>query len=148
MKSSMLHVFHVFECGIVPVLLIGPPPPPHYVHLVSTWCHSRDRCSQAFLVFRALPLSCIILNANWRTKNGGGLGTRQMHAHVLTGGCAAVQSSMWIVHGCTNVLKTVLVKTYSFPPQGIREHYAVISLPSACLWTAWQPYWVMSWLPW
>ena len=25
---------------------------------------------------RALPLPCIILNANRRTKNGGGLGTR------------------------------------------------------------------------
>ena len=64
MKSSML--FHVFECG----------PLPPYVHLASTWHHSHDRCSQAFPVFRALPLPCIILNANRRTKNGRGLGTR------------------------------------------------------------------------
>ena len=32
----------------------GPLPP--YVHIASTRCHSRGRCSQAFLVFRALPL--------------------------------------------------------------------------------------------
>ena len=53
---------------IASVLLIG-----HcslYVHLASTWHHSRDRCSQAF------PLPCIILNTNRRTKNRGGLGTR------------------------------------------------------------------------
>ena len=49
---------------------------PPYVHLASTRRHSRDRFSQAFPVFRALPLPCIILNANRRTKNGGGLGTR------------------------------------------------------------------------
>ena len=35
------------------------PPPPH-IHLASTWCHSHDRCSQAFPVFRALLLPCII----------------------------------------------------------------------------------------
>ena len=38
--------------------------------------HSRDRCSQAFPVFLPLPCTCIVLNANRRTKNGGGLGTR------------------------------------------------------------------------
>ena len=49
-----------------------PPPPP-----TSTGCHSRDRCSQTFPVFCALPLFCnIILNGFRRTKNGGGLGTR------------------------------------------------------------------------
>ena len=48
-----------------------------YVHLTSTRRRSRDRCSQTFPVFRALPLLCIILNENRRTtKNGGGLGTR------------------------------------------------------------------------
>ena len=52
----------------------GPLPP--YVHLASTRCHSRDRCSQAFPVFRTLVLPCIILNKNRRTKNRGGLGTR------------------------------------------------------------------------
>ena len=69
-KSSMLlHVrslVHVFECG----------PLPPYIHLASIWHHLCDRCSQAFSVFCTLPLPCIILNANRRTKNGGGLGTR------------------------------------------------------------------------
>ena len=58
----------------------GPLPP--YFHIVSTRRHSRDRCSQAFPVFRTLPLPCIILNANRRTKNGGGLGTR-LYNHSL-----------------------------------------------------------------
>ena len=40
----------------------GPLPP--YVHLVSTRCHSCDRCSQAFPIFRTFPLLCIILNEN------------------------------------------------------------------------------------
>ena len=53
-KSSTL--FHVFECGIAPVQLIGHRPP--YVHLASTWHHSHDRCFQAFPVFRALLLPC------------------------------------------------------------------------------------------
>ena len=43
---------------------------------MSTRRHSRDRCSQVFPVFHAHPLPCIILNANQRTKNGRGLGTR------------------------------------------------------------------------
>ena len=76
MKSSIL--FHVFECGPLPL-------PYMYVHLTSTRRHSRDRCSQAFPVFRTLPLPCIILNANRRTKNGGDLGMRLMciHIHVV-----------------------------------------------------------------
>ena len=45
--------------------------------LVSTRCHSCDKCSQASLPrFHTLPLPCIILNANRRTKNGGSLGMR------------------------------------------------------------------------
>ena len=58
----------------------GPLPP--YVHLASTRRHSRDRCSQAFPVLHALPLLCIILNANRRTKNGGDLGTRLCATNV------------------------------------------------------------------
>ena len=50
--------------------------PPPYVYLASTRHYSRDRCSQAFPVFRALLPPCIILNANRRTKNGVGLGMR------------------------------------------------------------------------
>ena len=56
MKSSTLFV-------------VGHRPP--YVHLASTRRHSRDKCSQAFPVFRALPPPCIILNANRRTKKRG-----------------------------------------------------------------------------
>ena len=41
------------------------------------------RFSQAFPAFRALPLPCIILNENRRTKNGGGLGTRLRYYHFL-----------------------------------------------------------------
>ena len=50
---------------------MGNAPP--YVHLASTRRHSRDRCSQAFPVFHALPLpcTCIILNTNRRTKKRG-----------------------------------------------------------------------------
>ena len=54
---------------ITSVLLIRHQLP--YVHLASTKRHSRDRCSQAFPVFRALPLLCIILNANRRTRKRG-----------------------------------------------------------------------------
>ena len=70
----------------------GPLPP--YVHLASTRRHSRDRCSQAFPVFRALPLPCIILNANRRTKNGGGLGTRLV-ATVQISFCRTFNETMW-----------------------------------------------------
>ena len=43
--------------------------------LVSTWCHSHEKCSQALPIFAArLPL-CIIVNTNQR-KKGGGPGTR------------------------------------------------------------------------
>ena len=49
-------------------LVDGQRPP--YVHLASTRRHSRDRFSQAFPVFRVLPLPCIILNENRRTKTG------------------------------------------------------------------------------
>ena len=64
----------------------GQAPP--YVHLVSTKCHSRDRCSQAFPVFRALPLPRSILNANRRTKKRG----RPENEAILT--CCAGYHSM------------------------------------------------------
>ena len=68
-------------------MIDGQRPP--YVHLASTRRHSHDRCSQAFPVFRALPLPCIV-NENRRTKNGRGLGTRltdqhDMHVSTLDG---------------------------------------------------------------
>ena len=68
----------------------GPLPP--YVHLASTRRHSRDRFSQAFPVFRALPLPCIILNENRRTKNGGRPGneaTSFLHTSISI--CLSVQ---------------------------------------------------------
>ena len=67
MKSSTLFV-------------VGHRPP--YVHLASTRRHSRDKCSQAFPVFHALSPPCIILNANRRTKNGVGLGTRLANVYI------------------------------------------------------------------
>ena len=38
--------------------------------LASTWRHPRDEWAQVFPVFHVLPLLCIILNANRRTKTG------------------------------------------------------------------------------
>ena len=61
MKSSAL-----FEHGPLPTFSTSRPPDVIYVIGV-------PRPSP---VFRALPISCIILNKNRRTKNGGGLGTR------------------------------------------------------------------------
>ena len=55
MKSSRL-----FECE----------PLPAYIHLASTRCHSRDRCSQTFPFFATFLLPCIILSATQRTKMG------------------------------------------------------------------------------
>ena len=64
--------------------------PPPYVIITST--HSRDEWSQAFPVFRALPLSCIILNANLRTKNNGvGMGTRLILAVKWTDNAVMLQ---------------------------------------------------------
>ena len=45
----------------------------------NTW----KRKSGKKLYFAALPLSCIILNANQRTQNGGGLGMRLLLSHML-----------------------------------------------------------------
>ena len=45
-------------------------PLPPYVHLTSTRCHSCDRCSQAFPIFHALPLPCIILKETKERKMG------------------------------------------------------------------------------
>ena len=68
MKSSTL--FHEFECGPLPpyVHLTSTSRPPDVIHVVSV-----PRPSP---FFAALPPPCIILNANRRTKNGVGLGTR------------------------------------------------------------------------
>ena len=58
-------------------LNIGPSPLRHFrIHLASTSRPPYVTHVMAFPIFRALPLPCIILNANRRTKNGGGLGMR------------------------------------------------------------------------
>ena len=62
LEHSMMKSSTLFECG----------PLPPYIHLASTRCHSCDRCSQAFPVLCALPLLCIILNENQRTKKKTG----------------------------------------------------------------------------
>ena len=64
MKSSTL-----FECGPFPTLR-----PPDFMHVVSV--------PRPSLFFAALLLPCIILNANQRTKNGGGPGMRLGAAEV------------------------------------------------------------------
>ena len=74
-------------------LQLGPSPlHPPCVHLTSIHVISIPRPSP---LFAALPLSCIIPNANQSTKNGGDLGTRlvnitQNHSLVqkkASGGC-------------------------------------------------------------
>ena len=62
-KSSAL-----FERGPLPPTSISHPP--DVIHVISV----RDRCPRPspFFFFAALPLPCIVLNAN-RRKNGGGL---------------------------------------------------------------------------
>ena len=52
---------------LIPNRLCAPPPtssPPDVTHVMNV------------PVFTALPRPCIIVNTNWRTKNGVGLGTR------------------------------------------------------------------------
>ena len=67
--------------------------PPPYVHLASTWCHSRDEWCRSSPFFTALPHPCIIVNANQRT-NGVGLGTRLFAPH-LKRGWAAYNAGIW-----------------------------------------------------
>ena len=75
--SAWLH--HIFVVGLLPLRI-------PCVHLASSWCHTRDGWDQVFPIFRTLPLPCIILNANRRTINGGGLGTwlseLQVQGHI------------------------------------------------------------------
>ena len=60
MKSSVL-----FECGPLPPTFTLLPP--DIIHVIGVLRPSP--------FFTALPLPCIIMNVNQRTKNGGGLGT-------------------------------------------------------------------------
>ena len=66
MKSSTLFYFYVFDCGLLPP----------YVHVVLTWCHSCDRCSQAFPIFCCFSTSGCYTEHKPNNKTGKGLGTR------------------------------------------------------------------------
>ena len=45
-----------------------PPPPPPIHHLVSIWRHSRDKCSQAFPVFRRSSTSIYYAELSTKTQ--------------------------------------------------------------------------------
>ena len=62
-------VRNLLYCLLHSSWLMGNAPP--YIHLAFTRRHSRDRCSQAFPIFRTHPLPCIILNENRRKKKRG-----------------------------------------------------------------------------
>ena len=64
----------VFAVGPLPLTSFSRPP---HIHLMSLmwWMRPGLPC------FHALPLPCIILNTNQRTKNRGGLGTRLTFHH-------------------------------------------------------------------
>ena len=64
-------VYMLFECRL-------PPPPMSTLHPPDI-IHVRDVPRPS--LFHALPSPCIILNANQRTKNGVGLGTRLCYCY-------------------------------------------------------------------
>ena len=86
--SSMVYIFKLCNPVFLVRVLAMPQP---LVHVHPECCmHLTESCTlcifpfndmkwyspKAFPIFRALPLPCIILNENQRTKNGGCLGTR------------------------------------------------------------------------
>ena len=90
MKSSAL--FHAFECGPL------PPLRPPCVHLTSFMC------SQAFPVFRALPLPCIMQTEEQKTGEAWERGyldpifrrVRRARAKNLVWGRDYVQNAVYI----------------------------------------------------
>ena len=74
------------------VLAVGSLPP--YVHLMSTWCHSRDECSQAFpvLIFRQ---SSVLLWTQREDQNRGGLGPRLVHSCHIKLGIHIPDDNVW-----------------------------------------------------
>ena len=66
-KWSYIYIFVPLLC--VQILASSP----HFCSSVCVQYNTRKRKTREFAV---LPLPCIIQNANRRTKNGGGLGTR------------------------------------------------------------------------
>ena len=57
---------------------------PHYIHLASTRCHSLDRCSQAFPIFRYSSTS--VYYCERKLKNGGRPGNKATQSPLkLTG---------------------------------------------------------------
>ena len=79
-ELSWVHAWALYMVGPLPLTSFSCPP---CVHLTSTWRHSRDQWAQAFPIFRALPLPCIILNANRRTKRRKPGNEASMYAHTL-----------------------------------------------------------------
>ena len=77
-------------------------PPPPYIHLTSTWCHSCDRCFEAFPVFRTLP--------NWTTKTG-----EAWERGLRCGGEGGGQTSDWSTLFMTTIVW--LMNDNDLPPQ-------------------------------
>ena len=63
---------------------------------------------------RALPLPCIILNENRRTKNGGGLGTRLSHAGARSGSPQLLEYNIIIFH--TGIIDDPAASLFSCGP--------------------------------
>ena len=62
---SIMLMSGVQNCGralerMIQYIVLAVRPLPPYVHIASTWCHSRDKCSQAFPVLRhsTTPVYC------------------------------------------------------------------------------------------
>ena len=65
-KLTLWFIAHRFVVGHHPL----------YVHLMSTKCHSCDRCFQAFPVFDRSSASMYYCKCKPNNKNRGGLGTK------------------------------------------------------------------------
>ena len=82
----------------------GPFPP--YIHLASTRRHSRDRFSQAFPVFRALPLPCIINERKPKNKKRERPGNEAMLT-VLAEPVLVFLSVRWILSAFADPLQAI-----------------------------------------
>jgi len=103
------------------------PPPPN-IRLASTWCHSRDECSQAFPIFHCSSTSVCYCQWKLKSESGVGLGMRLMMvcvcAHTIIwhwqwSSCPAVWcSAVWTlsslpVHGTADFLEQGSLSRYS-----------------------------------
>jgi len=88
---------------------------PPRVHLTShTWW-----MKPGLPIFRALPLPCIILNANQRTKNGGGLGTRLYQPHSET----TSPASLWDHSPSFTLRPLSQLHSETTPPASLWDHF-------------------------